>query len=449
MKCKSGLKPVVFLTLFVLAVLVSACATQPAPPTATIAVPTASAAPSPETTSTPADESGGTSADDATPPIASRTPAPTPTPGIIDREIDELTTSLGLSGDTFLGLTANDWFSLAFSALIGVAGYFLGYKLLVWFLKWIARRTSRKFNETVLQEIEPDLKLLLLVIFTRFAVQRLDFISVELRTVTNDIFFVLGLVLISIIAIRLINFGIKRYVLSVEAKDDPDKRDRITKTFQRLGDLAVMIIAGSIAMHHFGIGGSSLAAALFVCGVIVYLAAKDILSDLVAGFIIMVNQPIRINDTILVKNMGTSGVVLEIGTRTTRIRTGNNREVILPNSEITGNQVINYTYPDPRFRVTTDIGVAYGSDIDQMHKVIKDAVRGVEGVLPDKPVDIFFLKFGDSSRSVRVRWWIDSYTNENPVLDKVNAALEIALSQAGIPFEKYDLNVKIAREDAS
>ena len=153
--------------------------------------------------------------------------------------------------------------------------------------------------------------------------------------------------------------------------------------------------------------------------------------------------------TILIKEIDTWGVVSEIGTRTTRIQTGDNREVIIPNSQITGSQVINYTFPDPRYRVTTNIGVAYGSDIDQMRKVIKDALRGVEGVLPDKPVDIFFLKFGDSTRAVRVRWWVDNYTNENPILDKVNAALEIALSRSGIPFEKYNPNIKVDHEDAS
>ena len=388
-----------------------------------------------------ADDSGETSADGVSATVAARTPEPTPTPGLIDQEIDDLTTSLGLTGKTFLGLTADDWFSLTFSALIVGAGYFLGFKLLVWFLKWIARRTSRKFNETVLKDIEPELKLLLLVIFTRFAVLRLDFLSVEVKNAADDLSYILGLVLLSIIAIRVINYGIKRYVHSVDAQDDPDKLDRIVKTFQRLGDLAVVIIAASIGMSHYGIGGSSLAAALLVCGVILYLAAKDILSDLVAGFIIMVNQPIRINDAILIKEIDTWGIVLEIGTRTTRIQTGDNREVIIPNSQITASQVINYTFPDPRYRVSTEIGVAYGSDIDQMRKVIQDTLRGVEGVLPDMPVDIFFLKFGDSTRSVRVRWWIDNYINEKPILDKVNTALEIGLSQAGIPFEKYNLNV--------
>jgi small-conductance mechanosensitive channel len=329
-----------------------------------------------------------------------------------------------------------------------VAGYFLGFKLLVWILKWIANRTSRKFDEFLLKELEPDLKLLLLVFFTRFAVLRLGFLSEGLRSAADDVFFILELVLISIIAINLINFSLNRYLISVDKKDDQEKLAPLIKTVQRLGDFIVLLIAGSIGISHFGVGGSALAAALIIAGVILYLGAKGIVSDFVAGFIILVDRPFRVKDAILIKELDTWGVVLEIGTRTTRIRTGDNREVIIPNSQINESQLINYTYPDPSFRVTTDIGVAYGSDFDQMREVIKDTVSGVEGVLADKPVDIFFMKYGDSARQVHVRWWIGSYINENPILDKVNQALEVALDKAGIdmPFDTYALNVKMEDE---
>lgn len=79
-----------------------------------------------------------------------------------------------------------------------------------------------------------------------------------------------------------------------------------------------------------------------------------------------------------------------------------------------------------------------------MRNVIDQAVRSVEGVLPDKPVDIYHLKFLDSARMVRVRWWIDTYRDEKFMLDKVNTALELALDKAGIelPNITYDLNLK-------
>jgi small-conductance mechanosensitive channel len=110
--------------------------------------------------------------------------------------------------------------------------------------------------------------------------------------------------------------------------------------------------------------------------------------------------------------------------------------------------VINYTYPDPKYRVQTDIGVAYGTDLDQMRQVIEQAVRGLDGVLADKPVEALFIEYGDSTRTIRVRWWVEDYHKERHMIDKVNAALEVALDKAGIdmPFDTYDINVKMEGE---
>ncbi len=346
-------------------------------------------------------------------------------------------------------MTADDWFNLAFSALVVVLGYFLGFKLLVWFLKWIAHRTSRKFNETILKELEPNLKLLLLVFITRFAVLRLDFLSQGLRTALDDFFYILGLVLVTIIAGQLINFYLYRIRNVKDEKGDRNRLDPALNAIQRISDLAVVIIATSFGLSHFGISGSAIAAALLVSFVVIYMGTKDIISDVVAGYIILLDQPFRVGDTILIKHVDTSGTVIEIGARTTHIRTGDNREVIIPNSDINGSQVVNYTYPDTKYRMYTDIGVAYGSDITRVREVIEDTVGTVENVMPDKPVQVYFLKFGDSARLVRVQLWINDYKNKYSVLDEVNAALEVALDQAGIdmPFNTYNLNVKMESEE--
>ena len=80
----------------------------------------------------------------------------------------------------------------------------------------------------------------------------------------------------------------------------------------------------------------------------------------------------------------------------------------------------------------------------QLQQVVEGAVRGVEGVLADKPVDVIFQAFGDSARQVRVQWWIDDVNHQERVLNQVNAAIEQALDGAGIelPHQTYDLNLK-------
>jgi small-conductance mechanosensitive channel len=157
----------------------------------------------------------------------------------------------------------------------------------------------------------------------------------------------------------------------------------------------------------------------------------------------MLDQPFRVGDRIEVKGLGTWGDVVDIGLRSTRIRTRDNRLVIVPNNTISTDQIVNYTYPDPRYRIQIEIGIAYGQDIEKVRKVLVDTVSKVEGVLPDKPVDALYETMGDSAMTFRVRWWIDSYVDTRRMFDRVNTALQVALDNEGIncPFNTFDINI--------
>ena len=393
----------------------------------------------------PAEEGSVESVQDVATVVSGRTPVPTPTPDRIDRQIEEITTQAGLSETTFLGLRIEDWINLLITILITLAGYFIIIKLLMKLLLRIVNRTEEKLDDEILALIAKYLNWLLLLLLIRFALLRLDFIGERLWTAINDLLFISAVGIMSIIAMDLMQFAVNRYEASLETEEDQRKLTPVIITVKRLAQSAVLIVAFSIILSHFGINISIILVVLVVSGFVISFGAQDILSDVLSGYIILIDKPFRVGDSILIKELDTRGIVLEIGTRSTQIKTGDNREVIIPNSSIGQSQVVNYTYPDSQFRVQTDIGVAYGTDVEKMHKVIEEAVRGVEGVLHDKPVNIYYLKFGDSARMVRVRWWIDTYKDEKPMLDKVNSVLELALGDAGIelPNNTYDLNVKM------
>jgi len=200
-----------------------------------------------------------------------------------------------------------------------------------------------------------------------------------------------------------------------------------------------------IVLDRFGVNVTGLTAALGIGGLALGLAAQDTLADAIAGFTILMDQPFRVGDRIEIQGLETWGDVVEIGTRTTKIRTRDNRMVIVPNSTIAKSQVINYSYPDPRYRIQIDIGIGYGTDIEKVRQIIIDTVRGVEGILPDKPVDALYNEMGASSMTFRVRWWIESYEDTRHIFDRVNTALQKALDEAGIdmPFTTYDVNIKM------
>jgi small-conductance mechanosensitive channel len=196
-------------------------------------------------------------------------------------------------------------------------------------------------------------------------------------------------------------------------------------------------------LAHFGVDTNTFLLALLITLLILSLAARDIITDALSGFIIMADQPFREGDRLHIQDMDTWGDVLDVGTRTTRIRLVDNRELIVPNSKISKSQIVNYNYPDTRYRLKTIVDIAYGTDFERVRKTAEEAVRGVEGVLDDEPVDVLFIAFGDSARKVRVRWWIANFQDKWYALDKVNAALETAFDNANIdmPLDTFDLRV--------
>jgi small-conductance mechanosensitive channel len=441
---RTGFRPwkVVLVIWIMFSTLVVACGTA-APETP--ATPEVTGTVAPEEFAPPAEGESIESVEDVATAVSARTPVPTPTPDRIDRQIKEFTAQTGLSGYTFLGVPIEDWINLGISALVILVGYFIFIRVLMRLPRWIFNRTRLELDDDVLSLIARYLNWLLLVLFIRFAVLRLDFLGEGVRTNLNDLFFILVVVISSIIAFDIIQFVVNRYEIQLVTSDDQRKLSPVIITIKRLTQSVVLIVALSIILTHFGFDISIIAVILIIAGFVISFGAQDILSDILSGYLILIDQPFRVGDAIQIEELNKIGRVIEIGTRSTRIKTGDNREVIIPNSSIGKSQVVNYTFPDTRFRAETEIGVAYGTDVEKMREVIDQAVRSVEGVLPDKPVDIYYLKFGDSARMVRVRWWIDTYRDEKRMLDKVNIALELALGEAGIelPNITYDLNVNM------
>jgi small-conductance mechanosensitive channel len=429
------------------AYLVTGCQATPTPSAATTTpAPTLSSFETAVSTVTPTSSTNNLSVQGAATAVAARTPLPTPTPGIIDRGVEQITDQLGLTGKIFLGLTIYGWINLAISGLIILAGYVVANLLVNTVLKRLVKRSDFQFDDQFLSAIENPLRWLIVAFIARFAVLRLAGLNEGLRTFFDNVFFVVILIIASLIVARLISLSTKSYIGSIKSGRDPKSLAQVVSFIQRTGYFFLVILAVSIGLDHFGFNITVLAAILLVAGGLIALGARDTVENAVIGFTILLDQPFRVGDDVLIHELGTWGKVLEVGTLITRIRTRDNREVILPNSKISQNLITNYSLPDPRLRVETQIGVAYGSDFNKVRKVIEDAVRSVDGVLADKPVSIYFSEYGDSSRTMIVRWWVNSRADKNPILSKVNEALELALTKAGIvlPNNTMDLNVNMS-----
>jgi small-conductance mechanosensitive channel len=385
-------------------------------------------------------------------PIVTRTPVPTTAPGPVEELLLGIVESSEIGDGTFLGLSVEDWISILNSALFVLVSWTLGVWLIRFLIRIIIQRTPTQIDENFFKLVDPQIKWLVMIFSLYFATRGLGLLNDTLWIVLQDIYFVLFFGIVFYIFWKLLNFSTERYRAQLDPGIDIESLNAIITLVNRVVLILLSTIYIVIVLGHFGVTINGIAAMLGLVALALSLAAQDTLSDAVSGFLILVDQPFRVGDRIEISELGTWGDVTHIGTRTTRILTTDSRMVIVPNSTIGKNQVVNYSIPDPRYRVQMDIGIGYGQDIEKVCQLIVDTVSKIEGVLPDKPVEAIYNQMGTSTMTFRIRWWIESFEDSSLINGKVNTALQNSLTQAGIemPVTTYDINLKnMSQEELS
>ncbi len=169
---------------------------------------------------------------------------------------------------------------------------------------------------------------------------------------------------------------------------------------------------------------------------------QNILSNFFSGLILLMEKPIAINDLIEVEN--TIGFVHRIRARSTTLRTRDNITVIIPNTDLISDRVINWSHQDVRTRICIDVGVAYGSDVSMVRKILLK-VAGDHGLTLKKPApDVLFMNFGDSSLDFRLHVWTRDLQAVPRIASDLRFAVDANFRSHGveIPFPQRDLHVK-------
>jgi small-conductance mechanosensitive channel len=194
-----------------------------------------------------------------------------------------------------------------------------------------------------------------------------------------------------------------------------------------------------------GIDLSSLAVIAGAIGVGLGFGLQNIISNFISGLIILAERPIAIGDRIDVG--GVAGRVNKISLRSTTVLTNDNIAIIVPNSNFITGTVTNWNYGDPRVRLRLPIGVAYGSNLDQVRRLLLGIAAEHPKVLRDPPPEVFFADFGDSALNLELAVWTEEMTTAPRRLrSELNFAIEKQLRehQIEIPFPQRDLHLRSA-----
>ena len=196
-------------------------------------------------------------------------------------------------------------------------------------------------------------------------------------------------------------------------------------------NVIVAVVGLAIVLRHFGQDVSSLVAALGIGGVAVSLAAKDTLGSMISGFIILVDRPFRPGDRIRLAT-GEVGDVVDIGTRSTRVKLLDANMLIVPNTELVNSRVVNFNFPAHSTAVATELRLPFGSDVEAARKICLDIVAAEKDIVQPAPAPT--LAIGTEHLVLTVSFTVTDYALAGSVGDRVRSEIHRRFYAAGLRF---------------
>jgi len=254
----------------------------------------------------------------------------------------------------------------------------------------------------------------------------------------NTVFKLLALLAVVLIIEVILRGVIRRRVLA-RTHLEPDLQYAIS----RFAGYCIIALGLFVAFKIVGLDLSSLAVIAGALSIGVGFGLQNIISNFVSGLIILAERPIAIGHRIEVG--GVAGRVTKINMRSTTVVTNDNITIIVPNSDFITSPVTSWSHGDPKVRLRIAFGVAYGSDIPLLKRVILEVASQHPSTLQDPPPNLFFVGFGESSLDFELGvWTIDMAHNPLRFRSELYYAIEDALrrNKIEIPFPQRDLHLR-------
>lgn len=215
----------------------------------------------------------------------------------------------------------------------------------------------------------------------------------------------------------------------------------------KFAGVIILVVAVMLALDMMGINVMPFVAGAGVAGIAIGFAAKDTLSNLIAGVLLIVDRPFEIGDRIEIwsapTDSATWGDVIDIGLRATKIKTTDNIVIIIPNNEIMKRDIVNYTIISSQIRIRINIGIAYDADMAKAKKIILDVAAQISEISADPAPKVVVRNFGESAVDLQLRVWIKNARKRMDIISEITDMVKTQFDQEKIeiPYPKRDITI--------
>ena len=342
--------------------------------------------------------------------------------------------------------TDSPFLIIIYKIIIVVIGFFMVWFILRWLLHFVENRLKAfefiQANSQVFQLIRRGLFLALLLAVGTYLIRLTKIPALE------KFFHAVLIVFFAIPARDFLKIAITYLQSSIAHKTENKVDDIIFELLARFAGFIVFATAIVIALDLLGVNVMPFIAGAGVAGVAIGFAAKDTLSNLIAGILLIIDRPFEVGDRIEVwrapTKSSTWGDVIDIGLRATKIRTTDNIVIIIPNNEIMLRDIINYTTITEKIRVRIDIGIAYDAEMQKAKNIMLQAADSAGWVAKDPPPKVVVRNFGESAVDLQLRVWIENPRKRMDTVSYITDKVKELFDEQGveIPYPKRDIYVK-------
>jgi small-conductance mechanosensitive channel len=337
---------------------------------------------------------------------------------------------------------ANDYLR-AFAILVGLLFIFrLSLSLITRIIIKLTSKTKSDLDDKLVQNSSKPLTLLALLASLKFAITELNLQESTLIIINNSIYS-FGIIVVSYLVFVIINLiainGLKHFAKKTHSRLD----DTVISLLNSVINIALVIISLIYILDLWGVEIGPLLAGLGIAGIAVALALQPILSNIFSGAAVVLDQSIRVGDVVFLDDK-TRGKIEKIGLRSTKMRTFDNELLIIPNTKLAESVIQNIALPEPKSRVVIPFAVAYGSDVEQVKKVVLSELKKIKNFSNEPEPMVRFIEMGGSSLNFKAYLYVDSFEHRFEAIDEANTRIYNILrkNKIEIPFPQMDVHLK-------
>lgn len=330
-------------------------------------------------------------------------------------------------------------------ALAVIVAVFVVLRLFVFVLQKIilkaTSKTKTKMDDMLIAKASKPITYLIVLLGFRIAVEELA-LTEGIELVVNRVLISLVVVFVSYLVylvIDIILFNALKHVV----KSHYDAVKDLVSLVKSVLRVVLVVLAVLYILSIWGVEIGPFLAGLGIAGIAVAFALQSTLSNVFSGASILLDKSLRVGDVVYL-DANTRGKVSHIGLRATRIKTFDNELIIVPNSKVAESNIQNIVLPEPKSRVVVPFGVAYGSDVEKVKKIVLSEIRKVKNFVNDPEPSVKFLEMSDSALNFKAFFYVDSFEHRFGALDEANTRIYNALNKnrIEIPFPQMDVHVK-------